>query len=125
MADKTGYVITYPGKEVALSKEFIYRHCVARGDSLKSLDDGTLILIQTVCAYDTDDGSKIISIIGNKWNAEQNGFENALSHLVSNSSIFRTDFEKIVEIFGDTGITIRIRKNVSKAGRTFVTCELA
>lgn len=117
--------ITYPVDAKVLSKEFVYRHCTARGDSLKSLDDGTLIMIQSVCAYDTDDGSKIISIIGNKWNAELNGFETVLTHLVSNSSIFREDLEKIVDIFGDTGITIRIRKNVSKAGRTFVFCELA
>lgn len=117
--------ITYPEDTKSLSKEFVYRHCVARGDSLKSLDDGTLILVKSVCDYDTDDGSKIISIIGNKWNAELNEFDQALNHFVSNSSIFRTDFKKIVDIFGDTDITIRIRKNVSKAGRTFVTCDLA
>lgn len=104
--------ITYPTTE--LSKEMMYRHCVARGESLKNLDDGEKITIASLCAYDTEDGNKIISILDPDNN-----------HYVSNSSIFRTELEKIVEIFGDTGITIRIRKITGKSGRTYVTCELA
>lgn len=106
------YKITYPTTE--LTKELEYRHCVARGTSLKNMEDGDEITIASLCAYDSEDGNKIISILDpdNK-------------HYVSNSAIFRTELEKIVNIFGDTGITIRIRKIVSKAGRTFVTCELA
>lgn len=106
--------ITYPADSKSLSKELVYRHCVARGESVKNLDDGTEITIKSLVAYDTDEGNKIISIL-----------DTDNRHYVSNSSIFRSELEKIVEIFGDHDITIRIRKNVSKQGRTFVTCELA
>jgi hypothetical protein len=104
--------ITYP-HDVELTKEQMYRHTVARGESLKNVEDGTEILVKEIVAYDNEDGNKIISIL-----------DNDNRHYVSNSSIFRAELEKIVEIFGSTGITLRIRKSVSKAGRTFVTCEL-
>ena len=116
--------ITYP-QNTELSKEMQYRHLVARGESLKNLDDGTVIDIKSLVAYDSDDGVKVISILGNKWNAEKETFDSNITHYVSNSSIFRTELEKIVQIFGDTGIGIRIRKYESKGGRTYVTCELA
>lgn len=105
--------ITYP-KNANLSKELLYRHTVARGESLKNVEDGTVITIKSLVAYDSDDGVKVISILDP---------EN--KHYVSNSSIFRTELEKIVQIFGDTDIDIRIRKYESKGGRTYVTCELA
>lgn len=116
--------ITYP-KDVALTREQMYWHTVDRSDSIKSLEDGTLIKTDEIVAYDNEDGQKIISIIGHKWNKEINAFEEARSHFASNSSIFREDLEKIVDIFGSTGITIRVCKNVSKGGRTFVCCRLA
>lgn len=105
--------ITYP-HDVELTKEQMYRHTVANGESLKNVEDGTEILVKEIVAYDNEDGNKIISIL-----------DNDNRHYVSNSSIFRAELQKIVEIFGSTGITLRIRKSVSKAGRTFVTCELA
>lgn len=116
--------ITFP-KDAKLSKELQYRHLVARGESLKNVDDGTIIEIKSLVAYDNDDGMKVISILGSKWNAEKETFDPNITHYVSNSSIFRTELEKIVEIFGAEGITIRIRKYESKGGRTYVTCELA
>lgn len=105
--------ITYP-KDANLSKELLYRHTVARGESLKNVEDGTEILIKSLVAYDSDDGVKVISIL-----------DPDNRHFVSNSSIFRTELEKIVAIFGDTDIKIRVRKYESKGGRTYVTCELA
>lgn len=105
--------ITYP-VDAKLSKEMQYRHLVARGESLKNVDDGTVIQIKSLVAYDNDDGVKVISIL----DADN-------KHFVSNSSIFRTELEKIVEIFGAEDITIRVRKYESKGGRTYVTCELA
>lgn len=117
--------ITYP-QNVELTREQLYWHTVARGTSLKNLDDGTLIKVDEIVAYDDlENNSKIISILGHVWNKEREQFEAARSHFASNSGILREDLAKIVEIFGSTGITIRIIKNVSKAGRTFVTCELA
>lgn len=116
--------ITYP-KDTALTREQLYWHTVDRSDSLKSLDDGTLIRIEEIVAYEAEDGQKIVSIIGHKWDKEAASFEEAKSHFASNSGIFREDLEKIVEIFGSTGITIQVRKNVSKGGRTFVSCRLA
>ena len=105
--------ISYP-IDKQLSKEQIYRHTVARGTSLKNVDDGTPLTIKELVCYETEDGKKIISILDpdNK-------------HYVSNSSVFRDELAKIVDIFGDTNITIIVRKDVSKTGRTFVTCELA
>ena len=104
--------ITYPLDE--LSKEQVYRHTVARGTSLKNVDDGTKITIMEIVCYENDDGDKIISIL------DQNN-----EHYVSKSGIFREELAKIIDIFGDSGITIKIRKIVSKAGRSYVTCELA
>ena len=117
--------ITYPVDGKGMSKELVYRHCVARGESLKNVDDKTLVKIDGLCSYLTADGVKIISILGYKWNEDAQDFETAMTHYVSNSSYFRTELEKIVDIFGDKDIVIRIRKSISKAGRTFVTCELA
>lgn len=105
--------ITYP-LDVELTKEQMYRHTVARGESLKNVEDNTEIEVKEIVAYETEEGNKIISILD---------FDNR--HYVSNSSIFRDELAKIVDIFGSTGIKLRIRKSISKAGRTFVTCELA
>ena len=105
--------ITFP-KDVELTCEQLYRHTVARGTSLKNVEDGTIIDVKEIVAYLNEDGNKIISIL-----------DNDNLHYVSNSSIFREELEKIVDIFGAGGIKIRVRKYVSKAGRTFVTCELA
>lgn len=104
--------ITYP-QDVELTREQLYRHTVARGTSLKNVDDGTEIIVKEIVAYEDEKGVKIISILDTENN-----------HFASNSSIFREELEKIVDIFGSTGITIRVRKIVSKQGRTFVTCEL-
>lgn len=105
--------ITYPADK-ALTKEQIYRHTVARGTSLKNMEDGDKIEIKEIVCYTTPEDKKIISLLDNENN-----------HYVSSSSIFREELEKIVDVFGDTGITIKIRKEVSKKGRTFVSCELA
>lgn len=105
--------IAYPvGKE--LTKEQMYRHTVARGLSLKNVEDGTVIPVKEIVCYNSEDGNKIISIL-----------DTDNLHYVSNSSIFRDELAKIVDIFGDSGINIRIKKYVSKGGRTYVTCELA
>ena len=115
--------ITYP-VNVELTKEQMYRHTVARGESLKNLEDKTLIMVDEIVSYVSEKGDKIISMLGYQWN-ENTGTFDVLTHYVSNSGIFRDELAKIVEIFGSSGITLRIRKNVSKGGRTFVTCELA
>ena len=105
--------ITYP-QNAELTREQLYRHTVARGDSLKTVEDGTEIIIKEIVCYETEEGAKILSIL-----------DTANHHYVSNSSIFRDELAKIVEIFGDTGITIRIRHYITKTGRMYVTCELA
>lgn len=103
--------ITYPQTE--LTREQLYRHTVARGTSLKDVVDGTEINVKEIVSYETDEGQKVISIL------DENN-----RHYVSSSSIFREELAKIVEIFGDAGIKLIIRKIVSKTGRTYVTCEL-
>lgn len=103
--------ITYPKTE--LTREQLYRHTVARGTSLKDVEDGTEINVKEIVSYETDEGQKVISLL------DENN-----RHYVSNSAIFREELEKIVAIFGDTGIKLIIRKIVSKTGRTYVTCEL-
>lgn len=116
--------ITYP-VNVELTKEQMYRHTVARGESLKNLEDKTLIMVDEIVSYVSEKGDKIISMLGYQFNENTGTYDAALTHYVSNSGIFRDELAKIVEIFGSSGITLRIRKNVSKGGRTFVTCELA
>ena len=103
--------ITYP--ETELSREQVYRHTVARGTSLKDVEDGTVITVKEIVSYETEEGQKIISML------DENN-----RHYVSNSGVFREELAKIVDIFGSTGITLVIRKIVSKGGRTYVTCEL-
>ena len=105
--------ITYP-VDKELTREQLYRHTVARGTSIKNLDAGEKIEVKEIVGYESDDGDKIISILDQ---------EN--KHYVSSSKIFREELAKIVEIFGDTGFTIRICKEVSKQGRTYVSCDLA
>lgn len=116
--------ITYP-VDVELTKEQMYRHTVARGESLKNLDDKTLIMVDEIVSYVNEKGDKIISILGYQFNTDTGNYDSALTHYASNSGIFRDELAKIVEIFGSSGITLRIRKNVSKGGPTYVTCELA
>ena len=105
--------ITYP-VDKELTREQMYRHTMARGTSLKNVNDGDKIAIKEIVCYENDDGDKIISIL------DQDN-----QHFVSKSSIFRDELAKIVDIFGDSDITIKVRKIVSKAGRSYVTCELA
>ena len=105
--------ITYP-VDKELTKEQMYRHTVARGTSLKNLDDGDKITIKEIVSYEDADGNKVLSILD---------MDN--KHYVSNSGIFRDELAKIVEIFGDNDITIIVRKIGSKQGRTYVSCELA
>ena len=106
-------IISYP-TDRELTREQMYRHTVAKGTSLKNVDDGTVIAVKELVSYLDDDGNKIISIL-----------DEDKKHYVSTSSIFRDELAKIVDIFGDTGINIRITKTVSKGGRTYVSCELA
>ena len=104
--------ITYPiDKE--LTREQLYRHTVARGTSLKKLDDGTEIMVKEIVAFEDENGQKIISLL-----------DSDNRHYVSNSSIFREELAKIIDIFGNTDLRLIIRKDVTKSGRTFVTCEL-
>ena len=45
-------------------------------------------------------------------------------HYTTNSKFFREELANIFNIFAPEPFSIIVRKQVSKAGRTFVTCEL-
>ena len=108
--------IKYTNKE--LDKRTIYKHTRAAGISLKDVDDGVKIVPVEICIYEDSNsrGDKvtITSIVADDG-----------KHYVTNSQIFRKELEYIIDLMKDGDFAVIVRKAVSKAGRTFVTCELA
>lgn len=107
--------ITYMNKE--LDKRSIYKHTRASAISLKDIEDGTIIQPVEVCVYN-DVNSKgedttITSIV------DAGG-----THYATNSKFFREELLYILDLLAGEDFEIIVRKQQSKGGRTFVTCEL-
>lgn len=107
--------IIYTNKE--LDKRSIYKHTRASAISLKDIEDGTIIHPVEVCVYN-DVNSKgedttITSIV------DEGG-----THYATNSKFFREEVLYILNLLAGDDFEIIVRKQQSKGGRTFVTCEL-
>ena len=101
-----------------LDKRSLYKHTRGQSVSLKDVEDGTVIDPLEIVVYE-DENSKgetqtITSVI------DVDG-----THYATNSRFFREELGSIFNLMAPDPFKIIVRKNVSKAGRTFVTCELA
>ena len=100
-----------------LDKRSLYKHTRGSSVSLKDVEDGTVIEPVEIVVFEDEnsrgDTSLITSII-----------DAAGQHYTTNSKFFREELANIFNIFAPEPFGIIVRKQVSKAGRTFVTCEL-
>lgn len=108
--------IIFTNKE--LDKREIYKHTRASATSLKDVKDGEKIApIEVVIYEDVNSRGEVVtitSIVG------ANG-----EHYVTNSRFFREELMYLLNLMSDEAFEIKVKKPVSKGGRTFVTCELA
>ena len=116
-SERTTMNIIWTSKE-NLDKRSLYIHTRGSNIALKDVEDGTLIDPAEIVIYE-DENSKaetqtITSVI------DTDG-----THYATNSRFFREDLQNIHSIMTPDPYQIIVRKQVSKAGRTFVTCELA
>ena len=100
-----------------LDKRSMYIHTRGRAISLKDVEDGTIIDPAEIVVY-TDTNSK----------GEEQTITSVIAadgkHYATNSRFFREELGNIYKLFAPDPFQIRVVKQVSKAGRTFVTCEL-
>lgn len=101
-----------------LDKRAIYMHTRASSTSMKDVEPDTVIEPAEIVIY-SDTNSKgeeqiITSIV------DVNG-----EHFTTNSKFFREELGVIWKLMAPDPFSIRVKKNISKNGRAFVTCELA
>lgn len=101
-----------------LDKRSLYIHTRGSTISMKDVEDGTIIDPLEIVVYEDENArgevQTITSVIG------VDG-----KHYATNSRFFREELGSIFNIMAPDPFKIIVRKNVSKSGRTFVTCELA
>lgn len=105
-------------KSGELDKRSLYIHTRASSVSMKDVEDETIIEPLEIVVYE-DENSKgetqlITSII------DVDG-----THYSTNSRFFREELKVIWDLMAPEAFKIKVKKNVSKNGRNFVTCELA
>lgn len=107
--------IIFTNKE--LDKREIYKHTRAAGVSIKDCEDGAIIVPAEVCIYEdvnnNGESVTITSII------DKDG-----KHYVTNSKFFREELQYIIDLMAGEEFGLVVRKQKSKGGRTFVTCEM-
>ena len=95
----------------------VYEHTRASSVQLKNVEDGTIIAPEEICVY-TDVNNKgeevtVTSIV------DKDG-----EHYTTNSPNFLRELHAILDLLKDKPFRLRVRKPISKGGRTFITCEL-
>lgn len=105
-------------KSKDLDVRMIYKHTRASAISLKDVEDGTVIEPDSIVIYEDSnsngDATVITSIIA------KDG-----THYASSSRIFREELAVIYNLMKGEDFAIKVVKKITKAGRTYVTCELA
>ena len=101
-----------------LDKRSLYIHTRGSSISLKDVEDGTVIDPCEIVVYEDENGRGEIQTITSV--IDVNG-----KHYATNSRFFREELSNIYNLMVPDPFKIVVRKNVSKNGRTFVTCELA
>lgn len=107
--------IIFTNKE--LDKREIYKHTRGASVSIKDCEDGAIIVPAEVCIYEdlnnNGEAVTITSII------DKDG-----KHYVTNSRFFREELTYILDLMKDEEFGLVVRKQTSKGGRPFVTCEM-
>ena len=101
-----------------LDKRSLYIHTRGSSISLKDVEDGTVIDPLEIVVYEDENGRGEVQTITSV--IDVNG-----KHYATNSRFFREELGNIFNLMAPDPFKIIVRKNVSKNGRTFVTCELA
>ena len=101
-----------------LDKRSLYIHTRdQKAKSLKDVEDGTVIDPKEIVIYEDEDRQGNTQVITSV--IDMNG-----THYATNSRFFREELGNIYEIMKPEPFKIAVVKNVSKNGRTFVTCTL-
>lgn len=102
----------------SLDKRKLYIHTCGQSISLKDVEDGTVIDPQEIVVFEDENSRGEIQTITSVISTDG-------KHYATNSRFFREELGRIYNIMAPDPFQIIVRKNTSKAGRTFVTCELA
>ena len=101
-----------------LDKRSLYIHTRGRAVSLKDVEDGTVLDPAEIVVYEDENSrgepqtiTSIITVDG--------------EHYATNSKFFREELSNIYNIFAPEPFQVKVCKEVSKGGRTFITCTLA
>lgn len=100
-----------------LDKRSLYIHTRGRSISLKDVEDGTVIDPLEIVVYEDENDKGEIQTITSVITTDG-------KHYATNSRFFGKELGSIYNLMTPDPFQIIVRKNVSKAGRTFVTCEL-
>ena len=101
-----------------LDKRGLYIHTRGSCIRLKDVDDGTIIDPLEIVVYEDENAKGEVNTITSVIDTEG-------KHYTSNSRFFREELAAIYNLMAPDPFKIIVRKNVSKNGREFVTCELA
>ena len=100
-----------------LDKRSLYKHMHNEGKSLKDVQDGTEIEPIEIVVYEDINNRGETQTITSVLGADGEYYS-------TNSRFFREDLSDIYNLMAPDAFTIVVRKEVSKAGRTFIKCLL-
>ncbi len=101
-----------------LDKRSLYIHTRGSSISLKDVEDGTVLEPAEIVVYEDENSRGETMTITSVITTDN-------KHYATNSRFFREELGVIYNLMAPDPFKIIVRKNVSKNGRTFVTCELA
>ena len=101
-----------------LDKRNLYIHTRGQSISLKDVEDYTVIEPWEIVVFEDENSRGEIQTITSVLSTDG-------KHYTTNSRLFREELGNIYNIMAPDPFKIIVRKNISKAGRTYVTCELA
>ena len=101
-----------------LDKRSLYIHTRGSSISLKDVEDGTILDPLEIVVYEDENARGETQTITSVITTDG-------KHYATNSRFFREELATIYNLMAPDPFQIIVKKNVSKNGRTFVTCELA
>ena len=100
-----------------LDKRSLYIHTRGESISLKDVEDGTIIDPLEIVVYEDENDRGEVNTITSVIDVDG-------IHFATNSRFFREELANILNLMAPDPFKIKVLKNVSKNGRTFVTCTL-
>ena len=100
-----------------LDKRSLYIHTRGESISLKDVEAGTIIDPLEIVVYEDENGKGEIQTVTSVIDVDG-------THYATNSRFFREELANIFNLMAPDPFKIKVLKNVSKNGRTFVTCTL-